>query len=124
MNTALRDHADKVEKLFSVTTYLVNYRLSSEGDGVGKGTRAERYAALCEKLKKMAGSELRNFDDGGHVSTSSWIINEPRTAKAIGESLETLLVKNHDFLAIFEIEDSNRWSMPDSDGDRAQTTAL
>ena len=52
MNTTLRDHADTVEKLFSVTTYLVNYRLSSEGDGVGKGTRAERYAALCERLAR------------------------------------------------------------------------
>lgn len=124
MTTQIRDHANQVEKLFAVTTYLVNYRVSSGGDDAGKGDRAARYEVLCERLKLMAGSRFSNFDDGGHVSTSSWIIHEARSAEDIGSELEALLVKGHDFLAIFQIYGENRWSMPDQDGDRAQTVRL
>lgn len=125
MNTQIREYADQVDQHFSMKTYLVNYRVASTGESAGKGDRATRYDALCEALKPMAGSRLSNFEDGGHHSTSSWIIHQSRpAAKQIGKALEGLLVKGHDFLAIFEINGENRWSMPDHDGDRAQTVPL
>ncbi|MDM8354000.1 hypothetical protein [Brevundimonas diminuta] len=124
MTSQIRQHADTVSEHFAITPYLVNYRISSSGDGAGRGDRADRYDALCEALKPMAGSSFKNFEDGGHHSTSSWIINVSKTAEQVGAELERLLVKGHDFLAIFEIADGNRWSMPDEDGDRAQTVRI
>lgn len=124
MTDQIRQHADTVSEHFDLRKYLVNYRIASAGDVAGKGGRAERYEALCEALKPMAGYTFKNFEDDGHHSTSSWIIHASRTAAEVGAELEKLLVKGHDFLAIFEITDENNWSMPDKDGDRAQTTPI
>lgn len=124
MTDQIRQHADTVSEHFAVKKYLVNYRIASAGDAAGKGDRAERYEALCEALKPMAGYSFKNFDDDGHHSTSSWIIHVSKTAEQVGVELEKLLVERHDFLAIFEISEENNWSMPEADGDRAQTTRI
>lgn len=125
MSTDIRANIDHVDRLSPSTPYLVNYRLSSKADPTSdKGDRKARYAALRRTLELLAGSELNLFEDEGHISTSSWIIYASESAKVVGQKLQELLAPGYDFLAVFEIKTEYRWSLPDKDGDRAQSIKL
>lgn len=122
MTDDLRTNLDLVSRSF--TPYLVNYRLSSRAPVSAKGDRGARYKALRGVLEPLSGSELSLFKDDGHIATSSWIIHSDQSIDQVGRALEALLVPGHDMVAVFEIHPENRWSMPDTDGDRAQDVPL
>lgn len=119
MPDPLRQHIDEVMRGSSLTAYLVLYRLSTKAEESLLGDRTTRYEKLVEKLEKLEGEDLSLFEDEGHISTSSWLVRSTLTANELGGKLHNGLDKKHDHLAVFEVADGNRWSMPMKGGDRA-----
>lgn len=97
-------------------TYLVVYRLSSKAEDSLSGDYDKRYGALIEKLERLEAERLSLFDDEGHASTSCWMVRSNQSAPALGGDLHNPLDKRHDYLAVFEVDDKNQWSMRDRQG--------
>lgn len=121
MSEHIGENRDHVVKAQTVTTYLVDYRISSRGDNAKLGDRQKRYKALTDVLELMAGSEYTNFEDLGHASTSSWIINTHKSAERVYRELIALLNPAHDVLAVFAVDLDRSWSTKNEGGDRVQS---
>ncbi|PJG47220.1 hypothetical protein CAF53_02410 [Sphingobium sp. LB126] len=89
-------------------TYQVVYRIADQD--TTSGTPEERYNDITGRLKKMeAATREDEFEDAGHVATSTWLVksNKARAADLLAE-LRGRLTANKDLLLVAEVVKGNR----------------
>lgn len=91
--------------------FQVTYRIAERRTPAG--ARQERYDALVEKLRKFRGAVRReHFEDAGHMSTSSWIIeSRESSARGLARRLKHKLTAGVDLLEVVEVNLGNRFEL-------------
>lgn len=98
------------EIVAAYSTYQVTYRIS--GKTTATGDPRQRYEELISRLAAWQGIERGPFEEGGHTSTSAWIIRFRGTARELFAHLASAVTARYDLLEVIEVRPENEAKLP------------